>query len=199
MYHLERKYSLREMPSLESDQWLEWANGPFFTDSLNPQRGLLLPWVPRGIFLAHAFTSEVTDGVMNPSTKHKVELLLARSRASGFLVHCSLEREAWGKKTMLPEVLTRIDYREIEKASVLVAFPQTSQGVCIEIGWAGAMGKEICICWDLNKDTSIDLNGVLERLYCLGGIIPDLVLYDGRESAPFMVERVVSRVKERLV
>ena len=198
MYVLERQPP-RGMPESECNQWLEWANDPHFTDSRNPLRSSLLPWVPKGIFLAHAFTSELTDGVINPSTRNKVELLLGKLRSSNFLVHCSLEREVWGEKAMMPEVLTRVDYREIEKSDVLMAFPQTSQGVCVEIGWDGALGKEITICWDINKDTTIDLSDVLGRLYSLGSIIPDLILYEGGKPAPLMVDKVVSRIKERFI
>lgn len=199
MYILESKQSLREMSHSESNQWLKWANSPHFIDSRNPLRSSLLPRAPKGIFLAHAFTSELTDGVINPSTKHKIELLLDEFRTSNFLVHCSLEREAWGEKTMPPQVLARVDFREIQKSDMLVTFPQTSQGACVEIGWAGVMGKDICICWDLNKDTTIDLDGILGRLYSLGGINPDLILYEGGKPALLMVDRVVGRVKERFI
>lgn len=198
MYYTQSE-SEKRMPEIELEQWLTWANGSYFTDSHNPLRSLLLPRVPKGIFLAHPFTSELTaDGNISPSTRYRVESLLDGFRASDFLVHCSLEREVWGEKTMSPEILARVDYREIEKSDMLVAFPQTSQGVCIEIGWAGALGKDICICWDIGKDTTIDLRGILERLYSFGGIIPEIVLYEGGKPVQ-MVGRVAARVKEILI
>lgn len=196
---LENESHLRGvMPDLESREWLRLADTAYFIDSANPFRGQLSSRQP-GIFLAHAFTNEQTPGgIVGRTTRYKIELILNSLRASNFLAHCALEREDWGRKLMLPGDLTRVDFREIEKCNMLVVFPQDSQGACIEIGWAGAMGKIICICWDIDKPTTINLSGIQERLYALGRITPDLILYDGKQPPGLLAEKLTERVKQRL-
>lgn len=60
-------------------------------------------------------------------------------------VFLALEREDWGSALMPAEICTPLDFEEMRRASVVVAYPGRSLGVCIELGWASAMGKVIVL------------------------------------------------------
>src|SRR5262249_30442766 len=54
-----------------------------------------------------------------------------RLRADG--VFLALEREGWGKAVMPAEVCTPLDFAEMQRCSVLVAYPGRSMGVGVEL------------------------------------------------------------------
>jgi hypothetical protein len=58
-------------------------------------------------------------------------------------VFLALELEGWGKALMSAEVCTPLDFVEMQRCSVVVAYPGRSFGVGIELGWASALGKPI--------------------------------------------------------
>ena len=60
----------------------------------------------------------------------------------------ALEREAWGHALMQGEVCTPLDYTEMERCDVVVAYPGDSSGVALELGWASALGKPIILLLD---------------------------------------------------
>jgi hypothetical protein len=60
-------------------------------------------------------------------------------------VFLALEREGWGKAVMPAEVCTPLDFAEMQRCSVLVAYPGRSMGVGVELGWASALGKPMIL------------------------------------------------------
>ena len=66
----------------------------------------------------------------------------------------SLKREEYGKKKMWGDVCTPLDYEDIKNCKYLIAFPEDSCGVAVELGWASAMQKEMLVFVDENHRTS---------------------------------------------
>lgn len=61
-----------------------------------------------------------------------------------------LKKEAYGmdKKAGSGDVCTKIDFDKVNEADLIVAFPEDSQGVSVEIGWASSANKDILIFID---------------------------------------------------
>lgn len=99
------------------------------------------------VFLAAPFKSLVDAETMSMEEEKKNEIvnLIEFLEKKGYLVHNAHKREAWGQKFMSPEQCTKIDYDEIEKCDIFIAFPgiPASPGTHIEIGWASAFNKKI--------------------------------------------------------
>lgn len=66
----------------------------------------------------------------------------------------SLEREQYGKNRMWGDVCTQLDFKDVKESDFIVAFPENSGGVAVELGWASAMGKEILVFVDEHYRTS---------------------------------------------
>lgn len=65
-------------------------------------------------------------------------------------VYFPLMHEAFGKdkKAGSGEVCTPKDYEEVSKADIILAIPEISMGVSVEIGWASCQNKDILIFID---------------------------------------------------
>lgn len=61
-----------------------------------------------------------------------------------------LKKEAYGadKKSGSGEVCTKIDFDKVNESDYIVAFPEDSMGVSVEIGWASSVQKNILIFID---------------------------------------------------
>jgi len=108
------------------------------------------------IFLAAPFKALVNNenNAMQDSDRKRIEDLISFFEGKGYLVHNAHKREAWGKNFMQPEECTYIDYHEIEKCDLFVAFPgiPASPGTHIEIGWASAFRKKIVLILSENQE-----------------------------------------------
>ncbi len=108
------------------------------------------------VFLAAPFKALVKNEskLMQDSDRKKIEELISFFEEKGYLVHNAHKREAWGEKFMEPEECTYIDYHEIEKCDLFVAFPgiPASPGTHIEIGWASAFRKKIVLILCENQE-----------------------------------------------
>ena len=67
-----------------------------------------------------------------------------------------LKKEAYGadKTAGSGDVCTKIDFDKVNEADLIVAFPEDSQGVSVEIGWASSVNKKIFIFIDKNYHQS---------------------------------------------
>lgn len=61
-----------------------------------------------------------------------------------------LKKEAYGadKTAGSGDICTKIDFDKVNEADLIVAFPEDSQGVSVEIGWASSVNKKILIFID---------------------------------------------------
>lgn len=67
-----------------------------------------------------------------------------------------LKKEAYGadKTAGSGDVCTKIDFDKVNESDLIVAFPEDSQGVSVEIGWASSVNKKILIFIDKNYHQS---------------------------------------------
>ena len=67
-----------------------------------------------------------------------------------------LKKEAYGedKTAGSGEVCTKIDFDKVNESDYIVAFPEDSMGVSVEIGWASSAQKNILIFIDKNYHQS---------------------------------------------
>lgn len=117
------------------------------------------------IFIAYPFTSKLRENGLLP--KEYVEELMTLKRElekMGNKVILAHEREGWGKDILPPEVCTKLDFEEIVKADLILAYPGNppSGGVHIELGWASALGKRIIIIKKSNDNYSPLVDGLWE-------------------------------------
>ena len=63
-------------------------------------------------------------------------------------IFLALKREDYGKNKMYGADCTIADYNEMKEANLLIAFPEDSMGVSVELGWASALGIETIVFID---------------------------------------------------
>ena len=111
------------------------------------------------IFLAFPFTLKLqNDGLLSDTYILELTSLKAELMKRGHEVIFAHEREKWGKELLPPEVCTNLDFNDILRSDIIVAYPGNtpSGGVHIELGWASALGKKIVILkYRKEKDTPL--------------------------------------------
>lgn len=107
------------------------------------------------IFLAFPFTFKLQGKGLLPG-EYILELTQLKKglEKMGHTVKMAHEREKWGEELLPPEICTKLDFDDISKSDLVVAYPGNppSGGVHIELGWASALGKQIIII-KKNKDS----------------------------------------------
>lgn len=102
------------------------------------------------IYLASPISKYVRNGMDKDYTEtiDKVYELLCKHGE----VYYPLKKEAYGedKTTGSGEVCTKVDFDKVNEADLIVAFPEDSQGVSVEMGWASSAKKNVLIFIDKN-------------------------------------------------
>lgn len=75
-------------------------------------------------------------------------------------VFMALYREKYGKNRMKDDICTPLDYEEMKDTDIVIAIPEDSQGVAIELGWASAMNKKIMLIMDKEGNYSPLINAL---------------------------------------
>ncbi len=109
----------------------------------------------KNIFLGGPFKGYIDPNTNLMKEKYKKIFmdLINFFETRGYEVHNAHKRELWGEFFWEPEDCTKLDYEEICKADVFIAFPgaPASPGTHIEIGWASALGKKIILLLEEEK------------------------------------------------
>jgi hypothetical protein len=63
-------------------------------------------------------------------------------------VFLALDRELYGEALMDPLECVPLDYQELVEADDIIAFPEDSLGVAVEMGWASAFRKRMLVFTD---------------------------------------------------
>ena len=82
-----------------------------------------------------------------------IESVAISSGFQTFLPHRDLHK--WGKANLLEEEVGRKSMEELKKSDLLIAYPEQSIGVNIELGWASAFKKKVLILINENDRVSI--------------------------------------------
>ena len=71
-------------------------------------------------------------------------------------VYYPLKKEAYGedKTAGSGDVCTKVDFDKVNNSDLIVAFPEDSQGVSVELGWASSKKKNVLIFIDKNYHQS---------------------------------------------
>lgn len=89
----------------------------------------------------------------------------------------ALEREEYGKKKMYGSDCTLADYNEMLDTDLLIAFPEDSMGVSVELGWASALKKQILVFVDKKYRQS----ELVKSINCISnGVRVDIDTSDGQ-------------------
>lgn len=143
------------------------------------------------MFLAGPFKAIVdkTSGTMSQDDVDLFSSIIDYFEGQGWSVHCAHKREKWGREFMEPAVCTVIDYEEISKADVLVAFPGSpaSPGTHIELGWASAMKKPIVMLLEEGKEYAFLVRGLPEITNI------EHVTFSGKALDPKVIEDAIDR------
>ena len=106
------------------------------------------------IYLASPISKYVRNGINEDYTEtmDNVYKLLCNYGETYY----PLKKEAYGadKTAGSGNVCTKIDFDKVNEADLIVAFPEDSQGVSVEIGWASSVNKKILIFIDKNYHQS---------------------------------------------
>jgi nucleoside 2-deoxyribosyltransferase len=115
------------------------------------------------IFIAYPFTGKLKENGMLPE-EYIRELITLKNELQklGHVVILAHERERWGKAILPPEKCTKLDFEEIKKADIIIAYPGNppSGGVHIELGWASALQKKIIVIQKENENYSPLVKGL---------------------------------------
>jgi nucleoside 2-deoxyribosyltransferase len=97
------------------------------------------------IMLGTPITGIVEELVSDPESLDKTLLdkMLVHLRAEGHEVFCALEIEKYGVELMPGDLCTPRDFEAMKNCDAYVAFPNSSYGCAVELGWASALKKPI--------------------------------------------------------
>lgn len=76
-------------------------------------------------------------------------------------VFLALRREEYGKKKMVEEC-TALDFEEMKSADFVVAIPDDSMGVAVELGWASSMKKHILLILNQKQKYTPLISGLID-------------------------------------
>jgi Nucleoside 2-deoxyribosyltransferase len=118
----------------------------------------------RKVFVGGPFKSVIDPGTgqMYVRERERIDALIRRLENDGWEVHNAHRREGWGSAFMSPEECTELDFREISRCDVFVAFPghPASPGTHVEIGWASALGKPIVLLLEDGREYAFLVRGL---------------------------------------
>jgi nucleoside 2-deoxyribosyltransferase len=104
------------------------------------------------VFIAYPLAKLISSktGMMEENHINLIKEMKVYLNSLGHEVFTAHEREKWGKEFNKDDCAS-LDFAEMKKADMLVAFPETSGGVHVELGWASAMEKPIIIFLERGK------------------------------------------------
>lgn len=102
------------------------------------------------IFVACPITKYIDNNTFTDAHfKHFIEKMYDFCEHYADEVFFALKREQYGKKLMT-DVCTELDFEEMKTSDIVIAIPEDSKGVAVELGWASVMCKKIVLI--LNKE-----------------------------------------------
>jgi len=103
------------------------------------------------IFISCPFNKYIKEHVFtNIEIKHFTEEVYAMCLEYANEVFLALKREEYGAKPLL-SYSCLMDYEELLSSDLIIAIPEDSMGVAVELGWATAMNKKIILILDKFK------------------------------------------------
>jgi hypothetical protein len=107
------------------------------------------PKIVGSVFIGGPFLGLVdpVTGVLPMEQRTRFSDLIDYFERRGVTVHNAHRREDWGARSLGATEATELDYAEIAKSDLFVAYPgaPASPGTHVEIGWASALGKPMIL------------------------------------------------------
>lgn len=110
------------------------------------------------IFVAAPFGSKLDpSGTFDAEYRERLEKLHHNIEAAGHSIFASQRNEEWGRTPLPAESYVPIDYQELSSSDVIIAVlgAQPSLGVCIELGWASALGIPIILVGKYTRSSTM--------------------------------------------
>lgn len=106
-------------------------------------------------------------------------------------VFLALRREEYGKK-MMTDICTELDFDEMKTTDLVVAIPDDSMGVAVELGWASSMKKKILLLLNRNQRYTPLISGLRDITDA------EIIWYDGNlnETVLSNVDNIIKKSKE---
>jgi nucleoside 2-deoxyribosyltransferase len=129
------------------------------------------------IFLGTPITPLLgSDGLFDKKAMNHLKIILNDLKSCEFDVFCAIEREEWGHALMEGIECTVLDYKGLEESDIFLAFPNSSYGVHMELGWASALQKPIIMV--VNEDIGVKTS-LVEGL---NTVTPSKIIYYKSEN-----------------
>lgn len=112
------------------------------------------------IFIACPISKYLTDDGMERSFENFIKEVYKTCKRYSDNVFMALYREQYGLARMEDEVCTPLDYKEMLDANYVIAIPEDSMGVAVELGWASAMKKNILLIMNTKYKASPLINAL---------------------------------------
>jgi hypothetical protein len=105
------------------------------------------------IFIATPITPLLDNAnLFSGKNKERLSFIISSVRKySDRKIFCAIEREQWGEELMPAHICTRLDLQAMIDSKFVLAFPSTSYGVHVELGWASALNKPIVLIMNKNE------------------------------------------------
>ncbi len=100
------------------------------------------------IFVACPISKYIMGDRIEPSFEIFIKEIYEICKLHAKEVFLALDREDYGKNKMYGADCTVADFNEIKEADLLIAFPEDSMGVSVELGWASMLEKSILVFID---------------------------------------------------
>lgn len=130
-------------------------------------------------------------GEINDNTyKEFLETIERDLIVEGFSVHLPhRDTNLWGKVYLGPEEIVKKNWEKINSCDIIVAYPQKSRGVHVEVGWASALKKTVVILLDSSEDESELVKGLSSIATTI------LIRFDNHEELREKLRMVMRRIK----
>lgn len=100
------------------------------------------------IFIACPISKYLIDDGINKDFEIFIKNIYEYCQEISATTFLALSREEYGKKKMYGSDCTTADFNEMQNTDLLIAFPEDSMGVSVELGWASALGIETLVFID---------------------------------------------------
>lgn len=144
------------------------------------------------IFIACPISKYLTEDGMNLNFETFIQEVYEVCKTYTSNVFMALYREDYGKARMEDHICTPLDFEEMQESDLVIAFPEDSMGVAVELGWASALKKKVVLILN-EKDKSSPLIRALNTVTDVEKIHTSL--QNGYYSEK---EYIIGRIKEYL-
>jgi deoxyadenosine/deoxycytidine kinase len=117
-----------------------------------PKAYIAAPFTSKSIFKA----PQVYGKIVDTAYRNFLETIEATVKSCGletFLPHKDLHK--WGDVYIDPKEIGKLSLENLSRSDLVIAYPEKSVGVNIELGWASLLNKKIIVLVNENDEVSL--------------------------------------------